>query len=387
LEKAEKFEQKISKRCTFPILLSFSFFIGFIVYLGSKYKPKTMKQIVLTLLVSCFLSANCDKNVQDPRVKELSAVRGYKNWFIDTFRCGVFVPPSYDPNKKYPLIIFLHGYSDTTSWNLGWYNNPIVTKDPCIVLTPKCPKEDMYRWGSTYDLQTSPMMAKTYEMMDLVKKAFHTDSNRYYIYGSSMGGYGTYGAIMKNPHLFAAAYTECGSSSIEIAPILAKIPFWMFHGAIDPVVPVQPDRDLYQAVLKLGGTQIRYTEYPGVGHNVWDYTRYETTLSTWLLAQRKGVVHHSPEAMNHFTGVMAADKKVTLQWEIPQETTPPSDDNVWYCRIYRNGDVIKEVYNNQHAFIDSSLVANHTYDYKISVVNYYFKESPLSAPVSFTLKE
>jgi predicted peptidase len=104
-------------------------------------------------------------------------------------------------------------------------------------------------------------MSKTYQMMDMVKEAFNIDKDRYYIYGISMGGYGTYGVIQKNPDMFAAGYSECGGPNIEIAPVIASLPFWIFHGSADPVVPVQPDRDLYRAVLDYGGTQIRYTNY------------------------------------------------------------------------------------------------------------------------------
>jgi len=82
------------------------------------------------------------------------------------------------------LIIFLHGYTDTTTWDLKWYNEPFVTEDPCIVLTPKCPKEQEYGWGDSSDPRTSPMMAKAYEMMGMVEEAFNLYKERYYIYGS-----------------------------------------------------------------------------------------------------------------------------------------------------------------------------------------------------------
>jgi predicted esterase len=342
-----------------------------------------MKHILLVLGAAVFILSACEKKTVDSRIDKISDIRGYQNFYIDSFRCGVYVPPSYNENKAYPLIIFLHGFTDTTTWNLPWYQEPIVSNDPCIVLTPKCPKEDPYGWGDSFDPRTPPMMAKVYEMIDLVEKAFHIDPDRYYIYGSSMGGRGTYGAIQKNPDLFAAAYVECGYPNVEIAPIIAQMPFWMFHGSVDNVVPVQPARDLYKAVLDLGGTQIRYTEYPGVGHNVWDYTGKETTITSWLLAQRKGSVHNAPEVPIHFTGILSDDKKVNLQWEIPAVSFAPSDNNVWYCRIYRNSTVLKEVYNNHQSFTDSTCVAGNSYNYSISAVNYYFKESGMSEIVSF----
>jgi pimeloyl-ACP methyl ester carboxylesterase len=343
-----------------------------------------MKKLIFFLLLTGFLILSCGKENNNLPVNEISAVRGYENWYIGDFRCGLFVPPSYDSTKKYPLIVFLHGYTDTTTWNLGWYNEPFISEDPCIVLTPKCPKEEKRGWGNSYDSRTSPMMAKAYEMMDMVEKAFNVDKDRYYIYGSSMGGYGTYGAIRKNPDMFAAAYVECGGAPVDMAPVIAKIPFWMFHGSDDPTVPVQPTRDLYKAVLEIGGTMIRYTEYPGVGHNVWDYTGKETTLPYWLLAQRKGSIHAASEPVSGFYADLLPGNVVSLKWNVPIPEESVQDNRIWYCKISRNGNVIKEVYNNQNQYTDSTKFEPGSYVYVITAVNYYFRESVPSQQVTIT---
>ena len=346
-----------------------------------------MKALLLSIVLSGFVFAACEKDKADPEIEKMSAVRGYANWFIDDFRCGLYVPENYNGSKSYPLIIYLHGHTDTTTWNLGWYNEPILSKDPCIVLTPECPEEEIYGWGSSYDPRISPMMAKTFEMIDRTEKAFNLDEDRYYIYGISMGGYGTYGVIQKYPGMFAAGYVECGAGSIDIAPVLSEIPFWIFHGSEDPVVPVEAARNLYQAVLNNGGLQIRYTEYEGVSHNTWDFVRYETTLPWWLLAQHRGSVHQEPGIVNGFKGELYEGGKVGLQWEIPTESWPPTDNNIWYCRIYRDNVVVSEVYNNLNSFIDSALVTGNTYAYRISAVNYFFRESKLSDPVNVVVME
>jgi len=346
-----------------------------------------MKNIFIQLLIFCFVFGSCKKDEIDPVIKEMSSVKGYRDWFIGDFRCGLFVPPNYYDSKKYPLIIYLHGYSDTTTWNMGWYLEPIVTDDPCIVLTPKCPIDEFYGWGDSFDKRISPMMEKTLEMLEIVEKAFNLDKERYYIHGTSMGGYGTYGILQKKPDMFAAAYVECGLPNSEIAPIIKNIPIWIFHGSIDNVVPVQPDRNLYMAVKNLGGTQIKYTEYVGVGHNTWDYTRYETTLKSWLLAQRKGSVHSAPANIRNFEGELFPDNKVFLQWDIPQENEQTADNKVWYCKIYRNDELFKEIYNSQNNCIDSTILASNNYEYKISAVNYYFKESVQSEVLTFDLNK
>jgi hypothetical protein len=137
------------------------------------------------------------------------------------------------------------------------------------------------------------------------------------------------------------------------------------------------------AVFTYGGTQIRYTEYPGVGHNVWDYVAKESTVPKWLLAQRKGSSHNNPAKINNFRGEVLDGNKIRLHWDLPSESPEVSDNNIWYCRIFRNGDVIKEVYNDQNSFTDSTRVENTEYEYTISAVNYYFKESEKSESINF----
>jgi hypothetical protein len=350
-----------------------------------------MKRIIPFLFLAFTLLPGCEKEtpipvteIEEPVMKIMSEVRGYQNWYLGNFRCGLYVPHSYFHGNKYPLVIYLHGHSDTTTWNLQWYNEPIITNDPCIVLTPKCPASESYGWGDSYSPFVSPMMAKTYSMIDSVKKAFNLDEDRFYIYGISMGGYGTYGVIQKNPGMFAAAYTECGKGIVNLASNIVSMPFWIFHGSADPVVPVQPDRDLYQAVLALGGTQIRYTEYPGVGHNVWDYVKNETTLDSWLLAQRRGSVHNVPAALSSFTAEHSADNKVLLQWVLPSASDVLQDDKVWFCRIYRDNVLIQEVYNDKNSYIDSPADISTDHRYYITAVNFYFKESAPSQTVSLS---
>lgn len=340
------------------------------------------------LMIACVFGA-CEEefpaapssNIRPPDVRQLKRIRGYANWYINDFRCGVYVPVDYDSTRKYPLVVFLHGHSDTSTHNLPWYREPFISADPCIVLTPKCPVEEAEGWGNTSMVTMSPMLNKAFYMVTLAEMAFNLDRSRYYIYGSSMGGYGTYAALSMFPDRFAAAYVECGSGSTEIAPLLTQIPLWIFHGSDDHTVPVQPARDLYKAVLACGGKQVRYTEYPGVGHDVWNYTKNETTLKWWFLAQRRGAIHSGPKAVEAFTADLVGERKANLQWHIPAESWPPTDDNIWFCRIIRNGSKIGEVYNNRQCFTDSALVRGNSYEYHIVAVNYFFRESVLSATV------
>ncbi len=305
--------------------------------------------------------------------------KGYKNWYIGNFRCGVFVPPSYNPSKKYPLVVYLHGHTDTTSRNFGWYHEPSALADPAIVLTPKCPASEDGRWGDTSSKELSPMMKKTFEMMDVIKKKYNIDENRLYIHGTSMGAIGTFAVIQKYPNMFAGGYAICGWASPGMAPQLSQVPFWIFHGEKDDIVPVEGSRGIYHAVVANGGKQIRYTEFKDVKHNAWNYVN-NNKVYAWLLAQRKGAVHGLPDKLKNVRGKVDEFSYVFLEWEKPDHNLKP-DNNSWYYKIYRNNNVIAEVDSDKLNYTDN-LVNEHTdYEYKVSVVNYYFKESDLSEAV------
>jgi hypothetical protein len=48
------------------------------------------------------------------------------------------------------------------------------------------------------------------------------------------------------------------------------------------------DRTIYQSILDAGGTQVKYTEYPGLDHvPAIEQARTDPAFLKWLLAQRR----------------------------------------------------------------------------------------------------
>jgi predicted peptidase len=199
----------------------------------------------------------------------------------------LFAPAKYDKTQTYPLILWLHGAGSVGSDNFKqiseaslrgthtWTTAQNQAKHPAFVLAPQS------RNGSwTTDLQL------VVELLDSLKSEFPIDTGRVYIAGQSMGGFGTWDYITARPDLFAAAVPLCGGGDPSRASRIAKIPIWAFHGADDPTVPVSESRDMIAAVQKAGGSP-RYTEYKGVGHEVWLKAFQEPGLVEWLFSQHK----------------------------------------------------------------------------------------------------
>jgi predicted peptidase len=65
---------------------------------------------------------------------------------------------------------------------------------------------------------------------------------------------------------------------------VGNVPVWIFHGAIDDIVPVAESQRMYAAMKKVG-TDVHYTEYPGVRHMSWVKAYDEPKLFPWLFSK------------------------------------------------------------------------------------------------------
>jgi poly(3-hydroxybutyrate) depolymerase len=305
---------------------------------------------------------------------------GYEERDHQGMRYGLFVPPTYNSAQSYPLIISLHGSTDTVSWDLSWYHEPIQSTDPCFVLTPKSLVRSS-GWGTSWTAEHSADMKKTLEVVALLKNEFNLDANRLYIYGVSMGGYGVFSVLAKEPGMFAGAFSICGGGNPATAAIIAQTPLWIFHGSDDRVVPVEYSRNMYKAILNANGRQVRYTEYPGVGHAAWTPAWEEPTLEAWLLAQEKGVVHAKPDTVENLRYEIVNGTQVKLAWDSPSNVTNP-DNQVWYYKIFRDSGLIAEIDNVQLSFVDTEAANASTHMYSTSTVNYFYEGSMRTAPLT-----
>lgn len=209
-------------------------------------------------------------------------------------------PAKYDPNQKYPLVVFLHGAGERGTDNkvqlvhgMADFASPANReKYPAFVIAPQCPTGE--RWvevdwsADKHDMPEKPAspMRLTHELMASLEKEFSIDADRIYITGLSMGGYGTWDAIQRHPQRFAAAAPICGGGDPKFADKIKNIPIWAFHGDKDAAVKVERSRDMIAAIKAAGGSP-KYTEYPGVGHDSWTATYKNPEFFAWLFAQKR----------------------------------------------------------------------------------------------------
>jgi predicted peptidase len=211
----------------------------------------------------------------------------------------LFVPANYDKNKKYPLVLWLHGGAGRGSDNekqiiggnaLGatlWTTPENQAKNPAFVLAPQCPPGESWSAINDAEMKPSKHLETVVELLrDLQKQYGGIDADRLYVAGQSLGGYGAWALIAEYPGMFAAAIPLCGGGNAARAKNLVNVSIWAFHGDEDAAVDVKESRKMIEAVRKAGGSP-KYTEYKGVGHAVWLRAFAEPELLPWLFAQKR----------------------------------------------------------------------------------------------------
>ncbi|HZK82535.1 MAG TPA: prolyl oligopeptidase family serine peptidase [Humisphaera sp.] len=197
------------------------------------------------------------------------------------------IPTDYnkEATKKWPLILFLHGSGERGSNidKVKQHGPPkIVDKDKdsvlakeFIVVSPQCPAG---QWWKGDDLIA---------LLDDVQKRYHVDDDRVYVTGLSMGGFGTWELGSAYPDRFAAIAPMCGGGRPELARRMKNLPIWVFHGEADGAVPFARSVEMVEA-LKKAGNDVKFTSYPGVGHDCWTQSYANPELYTWFLSHKRG---------------------------------------------------------------------------------------------------
>ncbi len=194
----------------------------------------------------------------------------------------LLLPDNYDENGSYPLIIFFHGAGERGNDNELQFFHCVqyiydYAPEDCIIVAPQCPLENQWvdtPWsGGAYSIDEVPESNELIAAMGLIEKLKNNhavDPDRIYAAGLSMGGFAVWDVMTRHNETFAAGIAVCGSGDPSKAEVLKDTPMFVFHGAMDPTVPVSGSRDTVAAIRKAGSTVIEYTEYPEFGHGIWN---------------------------------------------------------------------------------------------------------------------
>jgi predicted peptidase len=194
----------------------------------------------------------------------------------------LYLPQDFarEPNRRWPLIVFLHGSGergdDLDKVKVHGPPKLVLTQPdfPFIVASPQAPKDGGW--------DTATLNA----LLDELLLRLPVDADRVYLTGLSMGGHGTWRWATEHPERFAAIVPISGAGDEHRVCALKHLPVWAFHGEADDVVSVKGDQITVDALKACDG-DVRFTVYPGVGHDAWTATYANAELYRWLLQHRR----------------------------------------------------------------------------------------------------
>ena len=133
----------------------------------------------------------------------------------DSFKYRLLAPDRIEPEKKYPVVLFLHGAGERGDDNKAqlkylptWMAEPKMRAAyPCFLIAPQVPNNQ--KWvNAPWDKKTGqPLPEKMSDsiniavgILDEILKTEPADPDRVYLTGLSMGGYGTWDLAERMPN-------------------------------------------------------------------------------------------------------------------------------------------------------------------------------------------
>lgn len=187
----------------------------------------------------------------------------------------LYVPGAYQPKKKMPLVVALHGLGSTPGqimrypgltrlaekygfmvvapWgynNRGWYGS----------LGQKSRRSNPQNLGELSELDVMNVLA-------IVRRDFVIDEQRIYLMGHSMGGGGTFHLAIKYPDIWAAlgAVAPAVYTTPDRLGEIKHLPVIVVQGDRDKLVSVKQTRVWIEKMKELKMKHV-YIEVAGGGH-------------------------------------------------------------------------------------------------------------------------
>ncbi|MBQ1260457.1 MAG: phospholipase [Clostridia bacterium] len=192
------------------------------------------------------------------------------------------LPEDYSEDKKFPLIVFLHGAGERgdNHERIKFHGVPkyvsLGKKIPAITLCPQCPDGNVW----------NQIVFEVKELIDYIVREYSVDEDRISLTGISMGGFGTWEMGMSYPGFFSALAPICGGGICWRAHLIGKTPVWAFHGYEDACVPVRNSIEMCDKLRAHGGN-VELTVLQYCQHNSWEWAYERTNLIEWLTEQKR----------------------------------------------------------------------------------------------------
>lgn len=216
-----------------------------------------------------------------PLCLSAQVLSSFTNKVSNGYNFWVYTPAGYDStDANKPIVLFLHGQSLCGSDlnRVRRYGTLDALKMgrqiDAVVVAPQNP-------GGSWNPQ------RIMNVLEWVEARYAVDTNRLYVLGMSLGGYGTIHFVAAYPDKVAAAMALCGGSNLSDHCPLCQVPLWIMHGTADKAIAFSQSQKIVNAMKACGDTsRLRFTKLPGQSHGALAKIFYLEETYEWLFAHR-----------------------------------------------------------------------------------------------------
>ncbi len=216
----------------------------------------------------------------EPNLNFNSCVNDNLRW-----KCGysyvLRFPENFKKNKKYPLVVFLHGGINSNPRKL---NSRILTVNSFFI-----PENDQYIIASPIKLGIDWSPKKIQDVIADIESQLKIDKKRIYLTGLSMGGRGTFIVAAELPDLFAAIMPlsphHTPYSYLNLASKVSHLPIFLHHSTNDKTSKFSVAEKMSDELKKLNANML--FDIGNFGHYGWNKIYKNPENINWLISWKK----------------------------------------------------------------------------------------------------
>ena len=184
-------------------------------------------------------------------------------------------------------------------------------------------------------------------LYDWIDDHYKVDTNRFYVLGMSMGGYGTMDMAAAYPDKVAAAIAMCGGASGKELCGLTTMPLWIIHGTADELVSVRCSDRVVDSMRSCGDTtRLIYDRMEGENHSRLARVFYLKQTYDWLfshsLLDKDRPVNRSYTMTSDLLNVAYDDMGKIYNSEVLEAECPSLRDRMKY-HVVKRGESLAEI--------------------------------------------